>query len=152
VRKLHCIQSPNVVKCYELYEDESYIAVVYEYIPKQYEKEAQSLINEVELGNHCKEDFTIISKHIFYGMDALRKVGIAVKKIKMENIFYKNGYYKIDFPFSFSAANDEEESEVVSNISNNTQSEAKSNDVSTFGILCLKFVLGTKFNELMKAL
>jgi serine/threonine protein kinase len=146
VRKLHCIQSPNVVKCYEIYEDESYIAVVYEYIPKQYEKEVQSLINEVEHGNHCKEDFTIISKHIFHGMDALRKVGIAVNKVRMENIFYKNGYYKIDFPLSFNAINEEEESEIVSNISNISQPYSKTDDVSIFGILCLKFILGTKYN------
>jgi hypothetical protein len=56
VEVLHRIKSRNILRCYEVYEDESYIAAIYEYIPNQYEKENQSLANELADGKVRKKD------------------------------------------------------------------------------------------------
>lgn len=37
------IKSPNVIKYYEVYENQSYMAVVLEYIPDQFEDPKKSL-------------------------------------------------------------------------------------------------------------
>jgi hypothetical protein len=76
---LNGIKSQYVIKCYELYENISYMAVVLEYISEQYEKdvkELKTLAMEIDSGKIHKDQYEIISKHIFQGMDALRQSGI----------------------------------------------------------------------------
>jgi hypothetical protein len=53
----------------------------------------------VENGEISLDNYGIISKHIFEGMNEIREAGVAVKVVNLDQIYFKNGYYKIaNFP------------------------------------------------------
>jgi hypothetical protein len=79
------------------------MAVVYEYVPEQMVGFNGSLAKAVEMGKISEERKRIIMRHVFQGMDAIREGGVAVKRVMMDRIYFKNGYYKIvDFPMFLS--------------------------------------------------
>jgi serine/threonine protein kinase len=125
------INSLHVAKRYELFENQSYMAVVLEHISSQ--EEGRSLLEE--LPNIPKSDYSFIAKHILRGMDAIRETGISVKEVTLDKVFLKNGFYKIvDCPIFLS----EKRSDTRQIEDNGVEID----DVWAFGIFNLKLLLG----------
>jgi serine/threonine protein kinase len=134
------VASPYVVRCHELYSNQSYSAVAYELVDC-------TLKDQLLKDPGLFDKYKVILRHVFQGMDAIRQSGVMVRHLKLENVFFKFGVCKIgDFPLFKSeqmknmTMDDEGGDEDIENSSSNWR-KLRIDDVWAFGIFFVYLLL-----------